>query len=111
MSERIRFHLDEHVHPAIADGLERRGLDATTTEQAGLISASDDEQLAFTLANHRVFVTHDADFLRIHQQGVPHAGIAFCRQGNRSIGELLRSLVLLWEHLTPAEFSGHVEFL
>ena len=111
MSDRIRFHLDEHVHPAIADGLKRRGIDVTTTVQAGLVSASDDEQLAFTRVNHRVLVTHDADFLRLQEQGVPHAGIAYCRQGSRSIGELLRSLVVLWEHVTAAELSGHVEFL
>jgi hypothetical protein len=31
MSERIRFHLDENVDPAIALGLRRYGINVTTT--------------------------------------------------------------------------------
>ena len=27
----LSFHLDEHIHPAIAAGLRRRGIDVTTT--------------------------------------------------------------------------------
>jgi len=30
----IRYHLDEHVDPVIADGLRRRGIDATTAVEA-----------------------------------------------------------------------------
>lgn len=47
MSEEIRFHLDENVNSAIADGLRRREIDVTTTSEVGLISASDEEQLIF----------------------------------------------------------------
>ena len=54
MSERIRFHLDENVDPAVADGLRRRGVDATTTQLAGLLHAPDDAQLAFALAERRL---------------------------------------------------------
>jgi hypothetical protein len=31
----LRFHLDEHVSPAVAEGLRRRGIDVTTTLDAG----------------------------------------------------------------------------
>jgi hypothetical protein len=34
---RIRYHLDEHVGNAVAHGLRLRGLDVTTTKDAGLI--------------------------------------------------------------------------
>jgi len=47
VSERIKFHLDENVSSAIADGLRRRGIDVTTTAEVGLIGASDETQLAF----------------------------------------------------------------
>lgn len=43
----IRFHLDENVDAAIADGLRRRGIDVTTTAQADLLSASDEEHVEF----------------------------------------------------------------
>ena len=37
MPRTIRFHLDEHVAHAIAEGLRRRGVDVTTTTDAGLL--------------------------------------------------------------------------
>jgi hypothetical protein len=44
VSEQIKFHLDENVSSAIADGLRRRGINATTTTEVGLIGASDETQ-------------------------------------------------------------------
>jgi hypothetical protein len=41
MPRTIRFHLDEHADPAIAEGLRRHGGDVTTTRDAGLIHAPD----------------------------------------------------------------------
>ena len=39
MTQKIRFHLDENVSNAIAEGLRRRGIDVTTTSETGLIAA------------------------------------------------------------------------
>ena len=47
MSERIRFHLDENVKSAVARELRRRGIDVTTTIEAGLLAQSDESQLIF----------------------------------------------------------------
>ncbi|WP_277128056.1 DUF5615 family PIN-like protein [Chlorogloeopsis fritschii] len=74
------------------------------------MSVSDEQQLAFTLAESRVIFTQDADFLRFHQAGVNHAGI-YCTQGSRSIGEIIRSLILIWEWLDVEEMRGRVEFI
>ena len=41
MARTMRFHLDEHVPHAIAEGLRRRGIDVTTTVEAGLRGTSD----------------------------------------------------------------------
>ena len=35
MARTIRFHLDECCDPAIADGLRRRSIDVTTSQEAG----------------------------------------------------------------------------
>jgi len=110
MPARIRFHLDEHIDPAIADGLRRRGIDVSTTAESRLLSADDSEHIALARSQGRVIVTCDADFLRLHRQGVPHAGIVYCPRGRQAIGELLRYLVLLWECLTDEEVRDHVEF-
>jgi len=107
----MRFHLDENVDPAIAQGLRRRGIDVTTTAEAGLVSASDEEQLSTARSQQRVLITHDADFLRLHDRGVPHAGIVYSAAARRSIGELVRGLIVLAECLTPEEMVNHVEYL
>lgn len=111
MPGRIRFHLDENVSNAIAEGLRRRGINVTTTLEAGLMGASDEEQLAFTLAQGRVIFTHDEDFLQLHQAGVAHAGVAYCHQGNRSIGEIIKTLALIWEWVEPEDMLAKVEFI
>jgi hypothetical protein len=111
MPPAIRFHLDEHIATAVAEGLRRRGVDVTTSPQVGLMGAEDEAQLAFAASQHRVLVTRDADFLDLHQRGAGHAGIAFFPRPSRLIGELVRSLVMVWECLSPEEMQSHVEFL
>lgn len=111
MPRTIRFHLDEHVDPAIADGLRRRGMDVTTTREAGLLSASDETQLEFARQQGRVIVTFDDDFLYLASQVRGHAGIAYRYQGNANIDKIIRSLELVWELLEASEMLGRVEFL
>jgi predicted nuclease of predicted toxin-antitoxin system len=109
--ERIRFHLDEHVSPAIARALRQRGIDVTTARETGLLGASDLQHLARAHAEGRVIFTQDADFLRLHHEQRPHAGITYCKQGSRSIGEIVASLVLIYEVLEPDEIAGQIEYL
>ena len=111
MTAEIRFHLDECVDVAVAEGLRRRGLDVTTSQESGLRGSPDDAQLAFALQEGRVLVTHDSDFLRLHQQGARHSGICFYPAGAISTGQLIRSLVLVHAVLTPEQMRGCLEFL
>ena len=111
MSPTIRFHLDENVPSAVAEGLRRRGFDVTTTSQVGMLGASDEEQLEFAASESRVFVSCDANFLRLHDRGMPHAGIAYSPKGQRTIGELIHGLIMIAECLPPDEMRNHVEYL
>lgn len=111
MNEPIRFHLDENINPAIALGLRRYGIDVTTTVEVGLRGKSDEAQLEFVRKTGRVIVTQDRDFLIFASHGETHKGIAYCQKGKRSIGEIIESLVLIYEVLTPEEIAGKVEFL
>ncbi len=111
MPRTIRYHLDEHIDFAVAQGLRRRGIDVTTTADAGLLGADDADHIAFAVANGRVIVSNDPDFLRLHDQGVEHTGIAYCHQQSRSIGEMIRALELIWEILEPEEMRNRVEFI
>jgi hypothetical protein len=111
MPQTLRFHLDEHVAGAVAAGLRRRGVDVTTAADAGLLGAEDTAHVAFALAEGRVIVTNDEDFLALHGRGTEHAGIAYCHQQSRSVGETIRGLMLLWEFLDPEDMRNHVEFI
>jgi predicted nuclease of predicted toxin-antitoxin system len=111
MARTIRFHLDEHCDPAIALGLRRRGIDVTTTQEVGMLQATDEAHLRYALERGRVIFTQDADFLRLHAQGVRHAGLVYCHQQTRSVGEIIRTLELIWEVLEPEEMRDRVEFL
>jgi hypothetical protein len=111
MPDLIRFHLDEHVANAIAEGLRRRGFEVTTAVGADLLNATDEEHLAFASSQGRVMVTYDSDYLRLHQTGIQHEGIAYCEPGTRTLGQVLKSFVLIGEVLVSADMHNHVEYL
>ncbi|MCA6501254.1 MAG: DUF5615 family PIN-like protein [Pseudanabaena sp. M135S2SP2A07QC] len=111
MAREIKFHLDENVSNAIANGLRMRGIDVTTTPEQKLISVPDDVQLKFAVSQERVVFTQDMDFLRIHRQGINHLGIVYCPQQTKSIGQIIQGIVLIWELLTPEEMIKHIEYL
>jgi predicted nuclease of predicted toxin-antitoxin system len=107
----LRFHLDENVDPAVADGLRLRGGDITTAADATLTGAEDSEQFRFALSQGRVIVTHDDDFLKIAAAGGAHAGIVYCRPQKKSVGEIVRYLEPMAACLTPDEMVGKIEFM
>ena len=97
--------------PAVAGALRRNRIDVTTTVEAGLRTRNDTDHLRFARETGRVIVTHDADFLRLADTTKDHPGIAYCHREARSIGEMIRSLMLIHEVLTPREMAGRVEYL
>jgi hypothetical protein len=107
----IRFHLDECVPKAVAEGLRRRAIDVTTTQEAALLSADDLDQLGFASREGRVLITQDSDFLRLSQEGRGHCGIAYYVPGSRTIGELISRLVLIHAILDSPEMNEAIEFL
>lgn len=56
-------------------------------------------------------VTHDDDFLIIASQTNKHPGIAYCPPNSRSIGEIIRCLILIYEVYAPEEMMGRVEYI
>lgn len=107
---RIRFLTDEHVPKAVAKGLRERGIDAVTAAEAGTLGAEDPWVLDHLKTEGRVVITHDADYLRLHAAGVPHAGIVYAPPDN-SIGDIIRGAWLIAEVLDSDEMMNHVEFL
>ena len=110
MADRIRFHLNEHVDPAIATALRRAGIDVTTTNEAGLRTKNDKAHLEFARAEARVIVTRDQDFLRLSSGAPDHSGVVFYT-ANQSLREIIEGLILIYEVMLPAEMVGCVEYL
>jgi predicted nuclease of predicted toxin-antitoxin system len=111
MPTRIRYHLDENVSRAIAQGLKRSGIDVTSAKDVKLIGKSDLDHLMFAKTEKRVIVTHDDDLLVLAHQGYEHFGIAYCRKDSRSVGEIIRLLILLYEIALPDEMKDRIEYL
>lgn len=110
MADRIRFHFDEHVDPAIATALRRVGINVTTTIQVGLRAKSDDAHFQFAQNERRVVVTRDQDFLRVASKVSGHCGIVFFT-ASQSMREIIEGLILIHEAMTPQEMLGHIEYL
>lgn len=110
MVETVKFYTDEHSANAVAEALRRRGVNVRTTYEAGLLGASDKDQLSFAKNEHRVPFTQDDDFLRLHASGESHAGIVYAKQGT-PIGEIIRGLMLIYEVLDAEDMKNHIEFL
>lgn len=110
MADRLTFYMDEHVPKAVTEGLRRRGVDVVTVQEAGLQGATDTQHLKRATQEGRVIVTQDADFLRLHAAGESHRGIVYAPQ-QMSVREILRSLKLIHDLLTPEEMVQHIEFL
>ena len=107
----IKFYFDEHVPGAVSRGLRQRGVDVLTAQDAGRRGLTDDAQLAFALREGRVMVTLDSDYVALAAQGTEHAGIAYVKPRTRSIGELVRGLLLIHDALEPGDMLNHVEYL
>ena len=108
--EHIKFYMDEHVPKAVTKGLQRRGVDVLTVRERGTFAASDEEHLTLAAEIGRVLFTQDADFLRLHAGGVPHAGIVYAHQ-QTEIGVIIRGLMLVYQVLEPQDMHNHVEFV
>ena len=85
----MRFQLDEHVPHAVACGLIREEIVAYTLTEAGTRGMANPDLLEWRNVNERILITHDRHFLELHHAGAPHAGIADCRAGTRSIGQIV----------------------
>ena len=56
-------------------------------------------------------MTQDADFLQLHAEGVPHAGIVYCQVQSRSLSEMVRRLVLIHQVFSDEDLKNRVEYL
>lgn len=106
----LKFHLDEHVPRAVAEGLRRRGIDVTMTVEAGLMGATDLAHIEFARRDGRAIYTQDDDFLKLSGEGIEHSGIVYNQPDSRTVRQIIECLQLVAECLTEQDMMNHVEF-
>ena len=111
----VRIYTDESVDVAIAQGLQRRGVEAFSARDRDKLGLADEEQLIFASEQKATIFTHDTDFLRIASQfsdeGRTHYGVIYCHLTSYGIGDCIRNLKVLVNVLTSEDMINHIEFL
>ncbi len=111
MAAKLRFYLDENVPVALATQLRRRGIEAVTVRDLGVLGDSDRNHLARAAAMGFVLCTNDADYLEIASTGFGHAGIVFGQQHRHTIGDWVRHLELMAAIYDSDDMQNHVEYI
>ena len=111
MATEIRFYLDENVPISVATQLTRRGVEAVTVRDLGLLGDSDVNHLRRAAEMGFVLCTHDSDYIELAVGGVEHAGIVFGQQHRHSIGDWVRFLELVHTMYEPDEMRNRIEYI
>ena len=113
----IRLYLDEDAaqHGLLA-ALRLRGVDVTSAQEVGLISAPDQSQLEWTQQAGRVLYTFNVgDFRDLHREflnaGKDHPGIILAPQQRYTIGGQMRCLLRLIAARSAEDMRNRIEFL
>jgi hypothetical protein len=115
---RLRFQLDEDCQAgALAEALRQHGIDAVTTNAAGLRGVDDETQLREAAARGRALVTNNIrDFVPLHarwlkQNRPAHSGLVVFAQQAFGIGEIVRRLAHLTESVPAEQMKNRIEWL
>lgn len=107
----VRFYLDENVQLAIADQLQRRGIDVVTVRSLELLGDEDRNHLERAAEMGRVLCTHDTDYYELATSGMEHAGIIIGQPDKHTIGDWVKGLTLVHTVYSAEEMRNRVEFL
>lgn len=107
----VRFYLDENVNPALAEQLQRRGIEAVTVRDLALLGDSDLNHLQRAAEMSYVLCTHDSDYIDLALSGITHAGIVFAQQATATLGDWVRFLTLIHGVYEAHEMVNLIEYV
>lgn len=109
----VKFHLDECLFKAkaVARILRQAGVDVTTTTQTRLRTRPDEDHFLYAIKESRILVTQDADFLSLARHIGDHPGLVYYAPNTRTVGQIVKSLLLIYEVLSVEDMVGRVEYL
>ena len=110
----IDLYLDEDVNVVLADLLRARGFRVTTTQAAGQVGKTDENQLAFAARQRKAILTHNrVDFealaQRYSEEKKAHCGIIIAVR--RPPKELSRRVLILLDSVTADEIEDQIRYL
>lgn len=111
MATPVRFYLDENLQTVVAEQLQRRGIDAVTVRDLGLLGDEDVNHLERASRLGYVLCTHDADYVDMATAGKEHAGIVFGQQHKHTIGDWVAYLELVHGVYSAEEMFNLVEYV
>lgn len=99
----------------IVQALRRRGMDVVTAQERGRDRVDDDVLLEEALADERVMLTNDTDFLvlaaNLSARDETFAPIYFWPQRGRAVGEMVRRILQEAGRESYASACSRVHFL
>jgi Domain of unknown function (DUF5615) len=113
----ICLYLDEDtIQGALIRAIRNSGVDVISTSESGKLGSPDEEQLIWATSQKRVIYSFNmGDFCRLHRsfmtEGMHHGGMILVPQQRYSIGEQLRGLLSLMEHMSAEEMMNQLIFL
>ncbi len=111
----IRLYSDEDADARFVQAIRQRHYDIQSAATAGMLQASDDEQLIYAISQQRTLVTHNIKhFPRLHAEwreaGREHFGIILLI-GQPLVGVWLRRMDNLLARLTAKDLYNRLIFL
>lgn len=110
----IELYVDEDVSVLVAELVRARNYDVLTARDAGNLTASDEQQLAFAVQQQRTILTHNrGDFELLHQKymttGQHHYGIIIAIR--RPVYVIARRLLSILNQVTADEMEDQLCFV
>ena len=114
----IALYTDEDVTDELASAVRDRGFVAQSAAEAGMLNASDANQLAYAIEHQMTLLTYNAsDYARLAKEyaeaGRSHAGIIISsdQYSRRHFGAFLRLVLRLMNSLTAEEMQNRIVYL
>lgn len=113
-SDALKLYLNENLSPRLAAQLRRNGFDVVASQEVGMRSRSDPEQMAFACSQQRAILTYNIrDFVKLHREYVAneqeHWGIIISRR--LSFGLLIHHLIPLFNSISAEELKNQLRWL
>lgn len=110
----IDLYLDEDVNVVLADLVRARGFRVTTTQAAGQMGMTDENQLDFASSQRKAILTHNrVDFeilaQRYFEEKKTHSGIIIAVR--RHPKELSKRVLILLDSVTADEIEDQIRYI